>query len=242
MPRINTTINSFDVPPTTIRDPHEEYNTLMLQYFSALDTSDNEGVFELERRILICMRDLGFFQEVIRAVFGVHRIYINHRYDPSNLTHRFVVLFIGYFLVPVENYDSIVNDRPLRGSWYHTTNCPIHARELDFISNSPSSTQDAEEDNMPFEMIRQSESIDFVINGQKVKLFLLQDPGSRYTSTISLHITSERHTNQRTPVRICRYEPQNVVLQRQVFQRPIHGLRFVRQQDGGGRILVKEIT
>ena len=226
-----------------------EYNHRMNEYISNLGSNSDIRATAWshdEEVITDLMLRLQFFDDIASDVRGISALRINDTYDSNNLSHRFLVIYLSRF-IRFSNILAMINQRPQRDFYINIPRRRFISGDLNFLvvdySDGTSPTPSDTFRTADLRITAADESIDFAVNGQKLKLSIQvmsnRESRSRYISAINLHITSERNTNVRQLFRLEKYDT-GLVFRRLDFNRPLHGFKFARRPSG--RLIVKEIS
>lgn len=215
-----------------------EYGNQIQSYINSLSNpftvSNRQAWQDSESRIIDLMMPLRFFTNLDCDFNADVTMRINDNYDYRNLTHRFILLYAYYKgMVRLRNIEEVLNQRPLPEHCINIPRVPFITDDLSFLSIDP-----------PDQLLDIGfNTIDFIVNGQKLKLSIKTTSNneirSQYIDTVYIRVTSERNTNPRSITRLERYD-RNLVFKRFIFTQPIHGFKFVRRRDSDG-LAVKEI-
>jgi hypothetical protein len=232
-----------------VNNLRHEYDVEVSSYIRSLgnnprtdDTND-----ELERRelhIIDLMTQLGFFVSIHSYLNDRMPLRTNSRYDYRNLTHRFILLYAFCQQASISGFSGLVEYRPLSVECSNIPTVAFTAGDLDFLRielGDPMPLSVTESRNL--QIGAESRNIDFIVNGQKLKLSLhtMNDPESRsrYVLVINVRVTSERSTTVRHIARFEKFSD-GFAFKRLTLNRPVHGFKFVRSQGRDG-LFVKEI-
>jgi hypothetical protein len=253
MPIPALTIDNSGDYTTIFRDEfvnlRREYDYEVSSYIQSLNCSlDTNATYHdwgrVELHIVDLMTRLGFFANV-RDYLSNHRwLHTNENYDYRNLTHRFILLYAYSQRAIISNISRLIEDRPLSVECSNIPRVAFTAYDLDFLRielGDPMPLSVTESRNL--QIGAESGDIDFIVNGQKLKLSLhaMNNPESRsrYVLAINVRVTSERSTTLRHIARFEKFDD-SFVFKRLALNRPVHGFKFVRSQGRDG-LFVKEI-
>jgi len=233
-------------PPSTIGD--EELTNWIRYYCSMLSNPASYAPDEyeaMEIRIVDRMGRIGIFRYVTSLLDGIRSVTVNGRYDYRNLSQRLLLRYVSR-RVEIPDLSTLLRDYPTHGGVRNIPTREFTASDLDFLYFHDTASSNLEPPRLQERDLREisnSESVEFIVNGQKVNLSIQgmnnRDDGSRYISAVNIRVTSNRGSNIRSILQLP-IQAQRLNFYRLSVNRPIHGFKFVRRL-GESRVIVKEV-
>jgi hypothetical protein len=206
--------------------------------------NNDASYLAMERIMLRQMVDLGFFHRILESFRNERSLRVNSSYDNTNLSHRFLLQFVGSQVL-VSGINALINERPLPEA-LHNIPMFVRAFEPDSLYFLDLTQTVSSARLSPDERLHSTDapnSVDFTVNGQKLRLSIQimsnHDAQSRYIAALNVRVTSNRGTNVRHVARLENYDRQ-LCFKRLFVNRPIHGFKFVRRHAVDG-LYVREI-
>ena len=243
MPRERTPVTSTPNSPIASSSRADQYYTEMDYYIQMITNTPprSENARRVRQNILLrLMIDIGFFENVSRELNlpEIDRIEIDDwaAYDPRNMLHRFMLLFLNYREIEIDDFEYFEALLPYPGPISIPAIVALTMTDFTFFRFHYRS-----DSNMPNPITNSIDEDDFVVNGQKMRLCLrsIADPElTRYTQALRIDASSQRGTNQRFILQFVRGSSK-FYFKRIRMNHPIHGFKFV--QIPSGHLLIKEI-
>jgi len=194
-----------------------------------------------EDRIFNLMCDLGYFHSITHDLTGITALNVNAHYDNSNLSQRFLLKYL-HTQVLVYMAEDYLLDFPPGDAAHSVPTGAYNSQHLTFV-NVATLVSEATPSNTYLRTYASSDEIDFIVNGQKLRLKVQSMVSNvdrvRYITAINIRVTSERGTHIRYVIQLWNAGT-TLCFRRLTMNRPEHGFKFVRRRNTDG-IIIKEI-